>query len=98
MIQVYQAEWCPFSHLVREKLTELGVDYVCRQVEPYQEQRDQLEEVSGQRSIPAVVLEDGRVLAGETEDIVAELDSVLEHWPHEDGHIEQAAAHHSRRI
>ena len=27
MIKLYQAEWCPFSHRIRAKLTELGIDY-----------------------------------------------------------------------
>jgi glutaredoxin len=93
MIQVFQAEWCPFSHQVREKLTELGVDYVIRQTEPYPEQRSALVEATGQDSIPAVVLEDGTVLAGDTDDIVRELDERLEAWEHQDGHVEQAAAH-----
>ena len=31
-LQLYQAEWCPFSHRVRMRLTELGVDVVLRQV------------------------------------------------------------------
>jgi glutaredoxin 3 len=93
MIELYQAEWCPFSHVVRERLTELGVDYVTRQVEPSQGDRDKLEEISGQRSIPVVVLEDGTVLAGETEDIVAELTERLDAWPYEDAHRETARAH-----
>ena len=93
MIQVYQAEWCPYSHLVREKLTELGVDFVARQVPPNPRQRTDLEELSGQRSIPVVVLEDGRVLSGETEKIVAVLDAELPRWEHEAGHIAQADAH-----
>ena len=97
MIQVYQAEWCPYSHLVREKLTELGVDFVCRQVPPNPRQRAELEEVSGQRSIPVVVLEDGRVLNGETEQIVRALDAELPHWEHEAGHIAQADAHGVQR-
>jgi glutaredoxin len=97
MIEVYQAEWCPYSHLVREKLTELGIDYVARQVEPSPRQRTRLEDISGQRSIPVVVLEDGRVLSGETEDIIAALDAVLTPWEHEAGHIEQAHDHGVRR-
>ena len=28
MIQVFQAEWCPYSKMLRQRLTELGVDYV----------------------------------------------------------------------
>jgi glutaredoxin len=97
MIEVYQAEWCPYSHLLREKLTELGVDYVIRQAEPYPEQRSRLEDISGQRSIPVVVLEDGRVLSGETEDIIAALDELLQPWEHEEEHIRQAHAHGVRR-
>src|SRR3712207_6471461 len=93
MIEVFQAEWCPYSHLVRERLTELGVDYVARQVEPKPRDRDRLEEISGQRSIPVVVLEDGTVLSGETEDIVRELTERLEPWEHEDAHRDTARAH-----
>jgi glutaredoxin len=97
MIEVYQAEWCPFSHLVREKLTELGVDYICRQVEPYPNERDHLRELSGQDSIPVVVVE-GRVLAGATEKLVALLDEVLERWPYEREHARQALAHGAARL
>lgn len=93
MIQVFQAEWCPFSHDVREKLTELGVDYVIRQVEPHPEQRTALAEATGQNTIPAVVLEDGEVLAGDTEDIVRALDDRFDGWEHQAAHEEQAAAH-----
>ncbi len=32
MLELWQAEWCPASSRVRERLTELGVDYVVRQV------------------------------------------------------------------
>ena len=32
MLELWQTEWCPASHRVRERLTELGVDYLTRQV------------------------------------------------------------------
>jgi glutaredoxin len=32
MLELWQTEWCPASRRVRERLTELGVDYVTRQV------------------------------------------------------------------
>ena len=32
-MELYQAEWCPHSHRVRQRLTEVGVDVVLRQVE-----------------------------------------------------------------
>jgi glutaredoxin len=93
MLELYQAEWCPFSSMVRERLTELGVDYVIRQVEPHPSERDKLEEISGQRTIPVVVLEDGTVLSGDTEDTLAALDERLDGWAHEEGHVAQARAH-----
>ncbi len=42
MVTLYQTEWCPLSAAVREVLTELGVDFVARQVEPWPEQRQEL--------------------------------------------------------
>jgi len=39
MIELYQAEWCPHSHRVRQRLTELGLDFVARQVPVDQAER-----------------------------------------------------------
>ena len=47
MLTLYQTEWCPFSSAVREVLTELGIDFVARQVEPWPGPRDGLRERSG---------------------------------------------------
>ena len=71
-VTLYQAEWCPFSSAVREILTELGIDAVVRQVEPWPEQRDRLGEVAGTDEIPVLVAEDGRVFRG-TREIFAHL-------------------------
>jgi len=32
MLELFQTEWCPASRRVRQRLTELGLDYVNRQV------------------------------------------------------------------
>jgi len=93
MIEVYQAEWCPFSSQLRERLTELGVDYVARQVEPTPPERAGLRDATGQDRIPAVVLEDGTVLAGDTDDIVDAVTERLGPGEHEEGHRQQAVAH-----
>ena len=93
MLELHQAEWCPYSRKVRERLTELGVDYVIRQVEPSGPDRARLIEATGQDSIPAVVLDDGTVLGGESEEIIAQLDQRFDAWQWEDGHVEQARAH-----
>jgi len=64
LVTLYQAEWCPFSSAVRELLTELGIDAVIRQVEPYPEQRDALRELAGTDQIPVLQAEDGRLFRG----------------------------------
>jgi glutathione S-transferase len=53
MLTLYQAEWCPYSSAVRERLTELGIDFVAKQVAPRQEERE------GGHEIPLLVTEDG---------------------------------------
>ena len=54
-MRLYQAEWCPFSHRVRAKLTELGIDYEIVNVPASTKKRAELEEVAGTRSIPVLV-------------------------------------------
>jgi len=93
MIQLYQAEWCPFSSIVRERLSELGVDYVVRQVAPYQPDRDALKEATGIDTIPVVVFDDGTVVGGDTRDILQALDDRFSPWEWEEGHKEQHARH-----
>ena len=73
MIELFQAEWCPHSHRVRQRLTELGLDFVARQVSVEPAERTALERATGRRSIPTLVLDDGTVLAGYDE-ILATLD------------------------
>ena len=72
-MELYQAEWCPHSHRVRQRLTELGLDFVARQVVVEPDERRELEHATGKRSIPTLVLGDGTVVAGE-EEILATLD------------------------
>ena len=64
MLTLYQAEWCPFSSAVREILTELGLDFVARQVEAWPEERAGLRAVSGSDEIPALETEDGQFFNG----------------------------------
>jgi glutathione S-transferase len=91
MPEVWQAEWCPHSREVREALTELGVEFVARQVPAEKDKRDELEAAVGNREIPAVKLPDGTVLAGDSEDIVAALRSRYPEPAGADDHREKAA-------
>ena len=93
MIQLFQAEWCPYSHAVRQRLAELGVDFVARQVAPDAGDRDELREETGLDTIPVLVLEDGTVVGGETDEILAVLDEQFAPGRWEDGHRRQAVAH-----
>jgi glutathione S-transferase len=85
MLTLFQTEWCPASRRVRQCLTELGLDYVNRQVPVEREERSALVAVTGSESVPALVLEDGSVLVGE-EEILGHLER---RYPAPDG----AAAH-----
>ena len=92
MVELYQAEWCPHSHRVRERLTELGIDYVARQVAPRPEDRDTMRDAVGTDSIPVLVADDGRTLT-ETDEILAFLDERYAPGEWERGHQAQESAH-----
>ena len=61
-LTLYQAEWCPFSSAVREVLTELGIDFVARQVEPWPNERAGLRDSTGTDQIPVLEKSPGIVL------------------------------------
>ena len=64
MLELYQAEWCPYSHRVRQRLTELGVDFTARQVAANPAERDELRTRTGADEIPMLVPERGGPLTG----------------------------------
>lgn len=59
MLELWQAEWCPHSHKVRQRLTELGLDFVAHQVAADKEDRPDA------IGIPRLLTEQGEVLSGE---------------------------------
>jgi glutathione S-transferase len=75
--ELFQTEWCPASRRVRQRLTELDVSYVCRQVPVDRDDRETLLQITGDDSVPALVAADGCVLVGEDE-IYAYLDERYE--------------------
>lgn len=75
MLELYQTEWCRGSQRVRQRLTELGIDFVARQVPEDAALRDELEFRSGVRTVPVLLFEDGSVVVG-TERIVDYLDNM----------------------
>jgi glutathione S-transferase len=90
MLTLYQAEWCPFSSAVRQRLTELGIDFVVRQVEPFPGDRRVVDQ------IPTLETPDGVRFTGTAPifDYLRTLDS----GPYERTHRERYAEHeHERR-
>lgn len=65
MLELYQTEWCPASRRVRERLTELGLDYIVRQVPVERQGRTVLVATTGAHTIPTLRLEHGAAIVGE---------------------------------
>jgi glutathione S-transferase len=90
VLTLYQAEWCPYSSAVRQRLTELGLPFVAQPVEPDPEGRDELRRVAGTDEIPVLVTDEGEVLAG-TDAALGWLAS--RSGPAEGGHRQRFAEH-----
>jgi glutaredoxin 3 len=63
VLTLWQAEWCPYSARVRQTMTELGVDFVAKQVDAEREDRDAMRRSTGRDEIPLLVLGDGTQIA-----------------------------------
>src|SRR5205807_3249500 len=64
-MELYQAEWCPHSHRVRQRLTELGLDFRARQVPADPDEREELKAAAGTNEVPVLVLDDGWPICGD---------------------------------
>jgi uncharacterized protein len=95
MLTLYQAEWCPFSSAVREVLTELGVDFVAKQVEPWPEDRQALRAATGKDQIPTLVADDGTAYIGTRR--IYEFLETFELWEHADAHRRRFEEHRPAR-
>ena len=70
---LYHTEWCPECAVVRNKLSELNIEYesiIVPDVRPF---RKQVHEVSGQYYVPVLV--DGDTVLTETRDILEHINS-----------------------
>ena len=86
--ELWQTEWCPASRRVRQRLTELGIDYVVRQVPVEKADRVVLSERTGTDTIPVLVTPAG--------EIVAEEDAILAHLGRHEPETPAARAHRLR--
>ena len=88
VVELYQAEWCPHSHKVRQRLTELGLDFRARQVAADPDARDAMKNHVGTNEIPVLVPDDGEPRCGE--DDILEYLSGFDERPDADEHREKA--------
>jgi glutathione S-transferase len=77
MITLYQVEWCPYCHRVREALTELGLAYETVNVPASRPARTKVIELSGQAKVP--VITDGDLVVADSARIVEYLDETYGH-------------------
>jgi glutaredoxin/uncharacterized protein (DUF302 family) len=80
-MKLYQAEWCPFSHRVRAKLTELGIDYELGNVPASSKKRRDLEKVAGTTAIPVLV--DGQNIISDSDEALSYLEKEYSAKPDE---------------
>ena len=85
MYELWQTEWCPASRRVRQRLTELGIDHITRQVPVEKDQRAVLRERAGTDTIPVLIAPDGGAVIGE--------ESILDHLDNHEPVPAQARAH-----
>jgi glutathione S-transferase len=64
-LELWQTEWCPASHRVRQRLTELGLAFLAHQVAVDAADRIELRRATGRTTIPILVGTDGEIVAGE---------------------------------
>jgi glutathione S-transferase len=93
MDELYQAEWCPHSHRVRQRFTELGVSFVARQVPADPGDREELRRRAGSDEIPALVLEDGGVINGDADEIIEYVEDRYSERLDASAHKERAEEH-----
>ena len=96
MLELWQTEWCPASHRVRQRLTELEVDYVIRQVPVEKSERRALRHATGSDVIPALC-DCEAVLVGE-DDIERWLDAHVAQSTHAEAHRLKAEKAHRRHL
>ena len=74
-LELWQTEWCPASHRVRQRLTELALSYTVHQVPVRGEDRTLLQARTGESSIPVLVA-GGEIVGGEA----AIVDYLVQHF------------------
>lgn len=78
MLELYQFENCPFCKRVREKLSELEIDYVCRNVQIGSRKWEELNRSFPLEQVPFLVDKDRGVSMPESKAIIGYLEKFYE--------------------
>ncbi len=70
MLELFQFEQCPYCKKVREKLTELNLDYICRNVRKHTKKREILNVLGGKDQVPLLLDMDSQFLLYGSDEIV----------------------------
>lgn len=75
MLELYQKEGCPYCQRVRAKMTELDLDYICRNVRDGGSRKAELlTKLGGMVQVPFLVDTTRNVAMYESEDIIKYLE------------------------
>lgn len=74
LLELYEFEACPFCRKVRERMTELDLDYVSRTVPRGSPKRARLRELGGKEQVPFLIDPNTGTKLYESDDIIAYLD------------------------
>ena len=76
MFELFQLESSPECGRVRQKLSEMMIDFVVRQVSPDPAQRTLLQRATGQSDVPVLLDPERGIVVTEADDIIAYLGEV----------------------
>lgn len=74
MLELYQFESCPYCRSVREKLSELEIDYICRNVQYGSRKWAEFKRFNPNEQVPFLVDKEKGVSIDESEAIIAYLE------------------------
>lgn len=74
MLELYQFETCPFCRRVRDKLSDLEIDYICRNVQYGTPKWELFKKLNPNEQVPFLIDRDKGVTLDESERIIAYLE------------------------
>jgi glutaredoxin len=96
MLTLYETEWCPDSHRLRQLMTELGLSYTAVNVAAERVKRPEVVAVSGQSGVP--VLQDGDKVYTDPDDALEYLRTTYPRPEDADRHAAMGAWRRSKAV